>query len=167
MKVILLVTGGGPLAVLTSYQSATDPAFLAKLQSKGIDKFLAWEIPSDLARNRYGTHFQTVAHDVKQSDDLRILDYNGNRAFSLFRFDELGPMSVYEGGGETAAADAASASGSAGSAGPTASPGSALGVAPWPAPPKGTQASFKVMVADLVGDAADHQPERPHRGGIQ
>ncbi|HRK96720.1 MAG TPA: hypothetical protein PK694_10405, partial [Rhodospirillales bacterium] len=120
MKVILLVTGGGPLAVLTSYQNAADPGFLAKLRSKGIEKFLAWEIPYDLARSRYGARFQSVAHDVKQTDDLRILDYNGNRAFGLFRFDELGPMSVHEGGDETAAAGQWSAGAGSGGADATA-----------------------------------------------
>jgi len=45
MKAILLVTGGGPLVVLTSYDDVTSPGFVAKLRSKGIEKFLAWEIP--------------------------------------------------------------------------------------------------------------------------
>ncbi|HYN38528.1 MAG TPA: tetratricopeptide repeat protein, partial [Rhodospirillales bacterium] len=150
MKAILLVTGGGPLVVLTSYSTTTDPAFLAKLRSKGIDKFLAWEIPYDLARSRYGAHFQAVAHDVKQADDLRILDYNGNRAFSLFRFDELGPISVHESGGAAIGGTGPGAAGGAGSAGPSG------GAAPWPLPGAGRQATFRVMVADLVGDAPDH-----------
>ena len=29
--------------------------------------------------------------DLHESDDLRILDYNGERAFRLFRLAELGP----------------------------------------------------------------------------
>jgi hypothetical protein len=27
---------------------------------------------------------------------LRILDFNGERAFNLFRFDEMGPATLYE-----------------------------------------------------------------------
>lgn len=96
MKAILLLTGGGALAVLTSYDSPNAPALLKKLEAKGINKFIAYEIPLDLARKRYGRHFSVVEHDLHESDDLRVLDYNGERAFSLFHFDELtGPM-LYE-----------------------------------------------------------------------
>ena len=31
-----------------------------------------------------------------ESDDLRVLDFNGDRAFRLFRFSELGPPIMYE-----------------------------------------------------------------------
>jgi hypothetical protein len=37
-----------------------------------------------------------VQHDLHESDDLRVLDYNGQRAFNLFRFDEIGPATLYE-----------------------------------------------------------------------
>lgn len=96
MKAIMLVTGGGALVVLTSFDTPTTPAFLAKLESKGIDKFIAHEIPLDLARTRYGTHFDVVSHDLHETDDLRILDYNGERAFKLFGFSELGPVIEHE-----------------------------------------------------------------------
>jgi hypothetical protein len=96
MKAFLLFTGGGALAVLTSYPSVTQAALLTKLESKGIDKFVAHEIPLDLARARYGAHFTVVAHDLHESDDLRVLDYSGERAFKLFSFAELGPAIVYE-----------------------------------------------------------------------
>jgi hypothetical protein len=96
MKAIMLVTGGGALVVLTSYDVPTAPGLLAKLESKGIEKFIAHEIPLDLARERYGAHFSVVANDLHESDDLRVLDYNGDRAFKLFGFAELGPVVEYE-----------------------------------------------------------------------
>lgn len=93
MKVLMLLTGSGPLAIMTSCNSATDPALLARLKSKGIDKFIAFEVPLELARERYGTHFSVVEHDRHENDALRVLDYNGERAFKLFRFSELsGPV---------------------------------------------------------------------------
>ncbi len=93
MKSVLLFTGSGPLVVLTSHESFADPTLIGKLNAKGIDKFIAYEIPLDLARQRYGGHFDVVVRDLHESDDLRILDYNGERAFRLFRFDELkGPF---------------------------------------------------------------------------
>lgn len=96
MKAIMLVTGGGALVVLTSYDVPTAAGLLAKLESKGIEKFIAHEIPLDLARARYGAHFGVVANDLHESDDLRVLDYNGDRAFKLFGFAELGPVVEYE-----------------------------------------------------------------------
>jgi len=96
MKVIMLLTGGGPMVILTSFPSATDVGLLKKLEYKGIDKFIAYDIPLDLAKQRYGTHFAVVAGDLHETDDLRVLDYNGARAFKLFRFAELGQPSLHE-----------------------------------------------------------------------
>jgi hypothetical protein len=90
MKVLLLFTGSSPLVVMTSHASATDPGLVEKLQAKGIGKFIAYEIPLEIAKARYGGHFAVVKNDLSESDDLRILDYNGERAFRLFRLDELG-----------------------------------------------------------------------------
>ncbi len=110
MKTIMLLTGGGALVILTSFHSITEPGLLTKLESKGIDKFTAHEIPLDLSRVRYGAHFKRVENDLSETDDLRILDYNGVRAFRLFSFDELGPPILYESPAAAAAAGAVSRS---------------------------------------------------------
>jgi hypothetical protein len=94
----MLITGSGPLVILTSHDSVTNPALLEKLRAKGIERFFAHEIPLDLAKERYGGHFKTVLNDLHETDDLRVLDYNGERAFGLFRLDELGPMVTYDPG---------------------------------------------------------------------
>ena len=96
MKVMLLLTGGGPMIILTSADLPTAPSLLKELANKGIEKFIAYEVPLDLAKQRYGAHFDAVAHDVHETDQLRILDFNGQRAFSLFRFEEWGPPTRYE-----------------------------------------------------------------------
>jgi len=96
MKVFMLITSSGPLVILTSFESILTPALLDKLAGKGITKFLAYEVPRNLAEQRYGGHFAVVMQDLHESDDLRVLDYSGERAFRLFRFDELGAMTVYE-----------------------------------------------------------------------
>ncbi len=96
MKAIMLITGSGALVILTSYAEITDPKLLERLDGKGIRKFIAYEVPIDLAKQRYGGHFQNVLGDLHESDDLRVLDYNGHRAFELFRFDELGEPVIYE-----------------------------------------------------------------------
>jgi hypothetical protein len=96
MKVFMLVTGGGLLAVLTSHESITDRPLLEKFRAKGIEKFVAYEVPLELAQERYGGHFSVVLKDLRETDDLRVLDYNGDRVFRLFRMDELGTPIIHE-----------------------------------------------------------------------
>jgi len=96
MKAAMLFTGSGPLVILTSHASLTDVVLLAKLRAKGIRKFIAYELPVDLTEQRYGGHFHTVLRDLNESDDLRVLDFNGDRAFRLFRLDELGTPILHE-----------------------------------------------------------------------
>lgn len=96
MKVAMLFTGSGPIVIITSHDSLTAPALLDKLEAKGIERFLAYEIPLDIAKTRYGGHYRTVINDLRETDDLRVLDYNGERAFGLFRLDELGNPVIHE-----------------------------------------------------------------------
>lgn len=90
MKAGIIFTGTGPILILTTYASFTDPPFVEKLGKKGVDKFIAHELPLDLVRERYGGHYSAIVNDVKQTDDLRILDFNGHRAFHNFSFDQMG-----------------------------------------------------------------------------
>jgi len=93
MNVFMLFSGSGPLVILTSHVSTESPELLGKLAAKGIDKFLAYEIPIAIARARYGAHFDIVAHDLTETDELRVLDFNGTRALHLFSFGEMtGPF---------------------------------------------------------------------------
>src|SRR3954468_11245360 len=96
MKAILLLTGSGPLLVVTSYGSATDPNLVEGLRQKGIEKFIAFDLPLDMVKQRYGGHFSVV--EQGSSESIRILDLDGRRAFHLFHFREFGPPIFYEGG---------------------------------------------------------------------
>ena len=96
MRVFLLMTASGPLMILSSHTSIEDPVIIEKLDAKGIDKFLAYEVPLDLAKERYAGHFSVVANDLHETDDLRVLDYSGERVFRLFSFAELGPATAHE-----------------------------------------------------------------------
>ncbi|MBN2289260.1 MAG: hypothetical protein JXQ83_07995 [Candidatus Glassbacteria bacterium] len=98
MKTALLFTGSSPLIILTSYDALDHPSLIEKLSGKGIDKFIAYEIPLETARERYGGHFAVVTRDLRETDDLRILDYNGQRAFHLFHLSELGCPIMHEAG---------------------------------------------------------------------
>lgn len=96
MKVLLLFTGSGPMLVLSNHESLDDEVFLGKLKSKGIDKFMAYELSEEDTEKHYGGHFRTVLNDLHETDDLRVLDVNGHRIFSLFRLDELGKPFIFE-----------------------------------------------------------------------
>jgi hypothetical protein len=91
MKAYFMFTAGGPLVVLTSYDSIDNPELLTKLYSKGIGKFIAHEISIESAKVKYGMHFDVVLEDLHETDDFRILDYSGERAFKNFQLKELGP----------------------------------------------------------------------------
>lgn len=96
MKAIIFFTGTGPILVLTSFGSVNDPGFIEKLYMKGIQKFIAYEVPLNLVREKYGSHFKAILNDVKQTDDIRVLDYNGHNVFYNFSFAEMGNPIHYE-----------------------------------------------------------------------
>ena len=96
MKAALLIAGSGPLVILTSHTSFTNPVLIKKLREKRIEKFIAYELPLAVVQERYGGHFQHVMQDLHESDDLRVLDEDGERAFHLFRFKELAEPVMFE-----------------------------------------------------------------------
>ena len=50
----------------------------------------------ELVKNKYGARFDEVINDVKQTDDLRVLDYNGHNVFYNFSFAHLGEPFAHE-----------------------------------------------------------------------
>ncbi|ADK84019.1 conserved hypothetical protein [Desulfarculus baarsii DSM 2075] len=90
MKAGVIFTGTGPILILTSYGSLSEPKFVEKLQAKGIMKFIAYELDVDEVRRKYGKKFDYIMGDVLQEDDLRVLDYNGHNVFYNFSFGNLG-----------------------------------------------------------------------------
>jgi hypothetical protein len=96
MKAALVFAGSGPIVILTSYPSLSDAGLLRALKAHGVGKFIAYELPLETVAARYGGHFQVVMNDARDSDDLRVLDVNGDRAFRLFRFSELGAPVMHD-----------------------------------------------------------------------
>ena len=90
MKAGIIFTGTGPILILTTYESFQDPKFISKLKAKGILKYIAAEISVDRVKEKYGNHYNVVMGDLNQSDDLRVLDYNGYNVFHNFSFSEMG-----------------------------------------------------------------------------
>ena len=96
MKAGIIFSGSSPLLILTSYSSFTDEKFVEKLRTKGGMKFIAFEIPVELAKEKYGLHFDIIMGDLKQNDDLRVLDYNGHNIMALFSLKDLAEPIYYE-----------------------------------------------------------------------
>jgi len=96
MKAGIYSTGSGPIVILTSYDSLAAGPLVEKLQAKGIRKFIAYDVPVEKVKEKYGTKFQSVLNDLKQEDDLRVLDFDGQHVFNSFRFGELGKPLYFE-----------------------------------------------------------------------
>lgn len=96
MRAFLLMTGGGPMIVLCARAELDDDVVLGKLKVKGVTKFIAYELPIEEVRGKYGGRFEAVLSDLHETDDLRVLDVDGHRVFELFRLDTLGAPFVYE-----------------------------------------------------------------------
>jgi len=86
----LIFTGTGPILVLSTYPEIRDPRLVAKLQYKGISKFIAYEVSLDAVRARYEQTFPNVARDLDEIEDIRVLDFNGHQIMANFSLDELG-----------------------------------------------------------------------------
>lgn len=96
MKAVLIFPGTGPILILTSYPSLIDERFIEKLSQKGINKFIAFEVPLETAKARYGARYDVIMQDLGDAEDMRVLDYNGHTAFHNFSFEELGELIKYE-----------------------------------------------------------------------
>lgn len=91
MKAGIIFMGTGPILILSSYKSFEDPSFVKKLSTKGIKKYIAFEIPVEKVKEKYKDQFTLIMQDLSENNDLRVLDYNGHNVFTTFAFKEMGP----------------------------------------------------------------------------
>ena len=96
MKAGILFTGTGPILILTSYNELSDPNLVEKLATKGIKKYIAYEVPEEKVKERYGGHYNVILGDLNQTDDLRVLDYDGHHVFYNFSLKEIGEPVYHE-----------------------------------------------------------------------
>jgi hypothetical protein len=90
MRVYIVFAGSGPILLLSTYPKLTDERLVSKLRYKGIDKFIAYEVDLDAARERYGSSFENVTRDLAGVEDMRVLDFNGHQIMANFSLDALG-----------------------------------------------------------------------------
>lgn len=96
MKAGIFFSGTGPILLLTTYESLNDDKLVEKLTQKGIKKFIAYEVPVEMVQEKYGNHYNVILGDLKQSDDLRVLDYDGHHVFYNFSLKDLGEPVSHE-----------------------------------------------------------------------
>jgi len=97
MKGVLVFGGSGPLLIISSYPTVDDPHLIAMLHAKGLDKFIAYEIPIERCRDLYGYTYRDIVENLQTHDDMRVLDFDGHRIFLNFSLLELSHGFVYEG----------------------------------------------------------------------
>ena len=96
MNGALIFSSGGPLVILTSHGGLEDKGLLERLERKGISRFIGFPVPIDVLKAKYGTHFDIVCGGLYETDDLRVLDFDGRRAMELLPFRDLGEPVFHE-----------------------------------------------------------------------
>ncbi len=90
MRSYLVLTENGPLLVMTSLSQITEGTLLEALQHKGIEKFIAYEVPVDRLHEFYGVPFEVVAADLERGKQMRVLDFDGRHIFDCLSLADLG-----------------------------------------------------------------------------
>jgi len=96
MRSYLVLTENGPILVLTSSESITEETLLDSLHSKGIDKFIAYEVSVERVHEFYGVPFEIIAADLESGKDLRVVDFDGPHIFNCLSFSDLGRQVQHE-----------------------------------------------------------------------
>ena len=96
MNAGIFFTGTGPILILTTYRELDDPMLVDKLAQKGIKKYIAYPVAEELVKEKYGQQFKIILGDLKQTDDLRVLDYDGHHVFYNFSLSEMGEPVFHE-----------------------------------------------------------------------
>lgn len=96
MRAGIIFGGTGPILVLTKCESLDDRMIVQQLKNKGIDKFIAYEVPMDMVKEKYGQHLAVTMGDLKQRDELRVVDDESIRVFHNFPFSSFGQAIYHE-----------------------------------------------------------------------
>ena len=101
MKAGVVLTGTGPILVITSYPSIDDPNLINKLKGKGISKFIAFEVPIDQCQHIYGAKYHSIPEDLKEAESLEVLDVDGLHIFKNFSLKKAETPFAYENKGSS------------------------------------------------------------------
>ncbi|HEX9593156.1 MAG TPA: hypothetical protein VGB12_07410 [bacterium] len=90
MKTFLVFTGTGPIMLVTRLSEMDVDAARNHMESKGIKKYIAYEVPYSRAEERYGTRLHAAVARLAHPEDIRVFDVDGHHAFMNFDFTEMG-----------------------------------------------------------------------------
>jgi hypothetical protein len=90
MTALLVITENQPLLLMASRAVVSDGRLTEWLRDRGIEKFMAHEVPLDHLREEYGLAFETIEADLKRSEGMRVLDSKGSHVFARIDFADLG-----------------------------------------------------------------------------
>jgi hypothetical protein len=100
MRSFLVLTEQGPLLTVTAEADGADDVVHSGMTRRGIDKYIAWEVPVEMVRTRYGRPFEVIASglasDLASGRVLRVLDFDGRQIFSRLSLTELGRCYAHE-----------------------------------------------------------------------
>ena len=96
MRSYLILTENGPLLVMTAHSTITEGSLLESMRLRGIEKFIAYEVPMERLHECYGVPFEVIAADLDRGKEMRVLDFDGPQIFQRLSFDELGREIHYE-----------------------------------------------------------------------
>lgn len=90
-RAYLIFTESETFLALSSYPDLTDPRLLKKLRFKGIEITSAYEIGLDTVEEQYSTvAFRKAVEYLETNDDLRVIDFDGQKLRANFPTDTLG-----------------------------------------------------------------------------
>ena len=90
MKTFMVFTGTGPIMVVTRLQEMDVEAARRHMESKGIKKYIAYEVPYARSEERYGTRLRAAIDRLAHQEDIRVFDVDGHHSFMNFDFTEMG-----------------------------------------------------------------------------
>ena len=90
LNAYIIFTGTGPILTLSTYPSIVDGRLVEKLRLKGIDKFIAYDVDLAAVEAYYHHSFENIVADLSDSEDIRVLDFNGHQIMANFSLEELG-----------------------------------------------------------------------------
>ena len=95
MKTGIFFTESGPILVLVTHHFFAHPKLVEKFAEKGITKFIAYEVPIEKVKEKYGKQL-SLEPGSNGNRELRIIDSNEQQIFNNFSIKDFGGPVLYE-----------------------------------------------------------------------
>ena len=95
MKAGIFFTESGSILAQTIHHFFAHPKLVEKFAEKGITKFIAYEVPFEKVKEKYGKQLR-LKPGSNGDPELRIIDSNERQIFNNFSIQDLGEPVLYE-----------------------------------------------------------------------